>query len=112
MGRVTLTQINRPVLKPIASFFPIALSDEECGERVLFCASSYYPPFASPSQEVAVATDGSRGGGAYRLNYDGEAIPCDSKEFVKMREEGMEEKTWEHTMGAFRVIEGGGVFLD
>lgn len=91
----------------------------ESGERVLFTMSAdeRFPARGVETREgkgvleVAKGTDGTKGGGAYSIQDKGEINPTE-KSYQKIREGGLKEKVWEHTMKAFEVIEAGGVFKD
>jgi len=104
----------RFALAPFSWLFSVPQA--ECGERVLFLASSRFPPRSTAEVpkskgggEIAVSSDGIVGGGAYRSNWNGEIIPT-KKTYKKLREEGMSERCWTHTMQAFKDIEAGKVF--
>lgn len=98
---------------------PFTVPQVECGERVIFLASSRYPARPSKSTggipksegdvEIAISSDGVVGGGAYRGNWNGKAVPL-GKAYEKLREEGLSERVWSHTMEAFKEIEAGKVF--
>jgi hypothetical protein len=87
----------------------------ESGERVVFMASERFPARGEKKVErekkveVAVGSDEVSGGGAYRVDWNGEIDPC-PKSFKKLREDGVSEKIWDHTMKAFEEIEAGRVF--
>ncbi len=88
----------------------------ESGEWVLYLASSRFPPRSivelpepEGGGEIAVSSDGVVGGGAYRSDWDGTIIPT-KKRYKKLREQGMSEKWWSHTMQAFEDIGAGKVF--
>lgn len=89
----------------------------ESGKRVVFMASERFPTRGGKGVEgkgkveVAVASDGVSGGGAYRVDWNGEIDPC-PKSFKKLRDDGMGEKIWDHTMRVFEEIEAGEVFTD
>jgi hypothetical protein len=95
---------------------------KECGEQVVFLASPRFParPFDTTAAvlgkragnvDVAVSSDGVLGGGAYRVNWNGETLPK-TKEYKNFVEEELSEKIWNHTMKAFEVIEAGNVFTE
>ena len=88
---------------------------KECGERVVFLASGTFPVQGKETNKgvkgIAMASDGVIGGGAYRVDWDGEMIPL-KKNYPKIRDEGMAEKCCENTLRTFEVIETGGVFTD
>ncbi|KAI9727612.1 MAG: hypothetical protein M1834_008052 [Cirrosporium novae-zelandiae] len=99
--------------------WPLAVPTMECGERVLFLASPRFParPLNSTEEtsksasnfEIAISSDGMVGGGAYRVTWNGEIIPT-GKAYEKIREEGLSERVWNHTMKAFGEIEAGNFF--
>lgn len=105
----------RWVLQPICSFWEV--KPEECGQRVVFYASGVYPPLekerngtkTADGLEIAMSPDGMVGGGAYRVASNGDSI-ASGKVQKKVREDGMVEKVWEHTMKVFETIEAGKVF--
>lgn len=98
---------------------PFTVPTKECGDRVLFHASPRFPARRSKntekiqkgegSTEIAISSDGVVGGGAYRVNWNGETIST-RKAYEKLREEGLSERVWNHTMKAFEEIESGNVF--
>ena len=98
---------------------PFTVPKTESGERVLFHASPRFParpaksaeeiPKREGNVEIAVSSDGILAGGAYRTNWNGETMPT-GKAYKKLREDGMSEKTWNHTLTAFKEIEAGKVF--
>ncbi len=108
------------VVGPVVVLF-MGVPHKESGERVIFLCSPRYPPrsetdVAGGSKshdglQIATASDGVVGGGAYRAYWNGENVDMDKK-YPKLREDGMAEKVWKHTLRAFEVIEGGGVFTE
>ena len=58
---------------------------------------------------IATGTDGTPGGGAYAVNWDGETISTE-KAYKKVRESDLAGQVWDHTMRAFDEIEAGTVF--
>ncbi|KGO41079.1 Short-chain dehydrogenase/reductase SDR [Penicillium expansum] len=94
----------------------------ESGERHLFFATSAkYPPRAllnataeassgvplSEGVEVASGTDGKVGSGVYSIHWSGEhAGPKVVKLLAGLREQGMAQKVWQHTVGEFDRITG------
>ncbi|CAG7935086.1 unnamed protein product [Penicillium nalgiovense] len=94
----------------------------ESGERHLFFATSAkYPPRIrldaevedsssvplSEGVEVASGTDGKVGSGVYSIHWSGEhAGPKVVKLLAGLREEGMAQKVWQHTVGEFDRIVG------
>lgn len=98
------------MLGPFVKWF--STPGNEIGERVLFLATGRYPAKGAKVEEgvtTAKGTDGTRGGGAYAVNWDDETVE-NEKKYRKVREEGLKEKVWEHTMSAFGEIEAGRVF--
>lgn len=92
-----------------------SLPKEECGERVLFNASERWVARGGEGKEegemVVVASDGVVGGGAYKVDTDGEVVPT-GKQYAKMREEGWLEKAVEHTDKVFAEIKAGRKFTE
>lgn len=89
---------------------------EECGQRVMFLAGGKYPAREEgrtermwEGLEIAVSPDGMVGGGSYRVGSDGESL-ANGKAQKRVRDEGMMERVWEHTMNVFETIEEGRVF--
>lgn len=94
----------------------------ESGERHLFFATSAkYPPRVrsdaaaeassgvplSEGLEVASGTDGEVGSGVYSIHWSGEhAGPKVVKLLAGLREQGMAQKVWKHTVGEFDRIVG------
>ena len=58
-----------------------------------------------------MVSDGVVGGGAYKVDSDGEIVPL-KKNYPKIRDEGMAEKCCEHTLKALEVIGVGRIFTD
>jgi hypothetical protein len=99
----------------------IYIPTRESGERHLFFATSAkYPPRVrsdsieassgvplSEGVEVASGTDGKVGSGVYSIHWNGEhAGPKVVKLLAGLREQGMKEKVWQHTVGEFDRIIG------
>ncbi|KAK3111327.1 hypothetical protein LTR53_013550 [Teratosphaeriaceae sp. CCFEE 6253] len=85
------------LLGPIARWF-IAVGPEEIGERVLFLATPRYPGRQQTSEstsDVAMGTDGARGGGAYSCNWNGETNDIE-KLYTTLREQGFRDQVREH----------------
>ncbi|KAF2022229.1 NAD(P)-binding protein [Aaosphaeria arxii CBS 175.79] len=85
----------------------------ESGERHLYAATA--PQFAPRSMmntadNQAIGGDGVRGSGAYQLNWNSEVYDEQPK-YTEMRNDGAEQKIWDHTSGVFRAIcEGEGKY--
>lgn len=104
---------------PLIKLAPVTLSWSESGQRTLFNASERFPPRLVDGKAVdeksvgaigvAESSDGIVGGGAYRVNYNGEKVPI-GKQYKKLREEGWLDKIVEHTLKAWEEIEAGKVF--
>jgi hypothetical protein len=103
--------------RPLIS--PFTVGGDECGQRVLFNASAKFPARPVNATElseksggdiqVAMSSDGIVGGGAYKVNWNGELIAT-GKQYIKMREEGWLDKAVDHTLKVFEEIESGKVF--
>ncbi|CAI7640363.1 unnamed protein product [Penicillium discolor] len=94
----------------------------ESGERHLFFATSAkYPPRVrsvaaaeassgvplSEGVEIASGTDGNVGSGVYSIHWKGDhAGPKVVKLLAELREQGMAQKVWKHTVGEFDRIVG------
>lgn len=102
-----LFKVTIKVVGPVMKWWGVSL--EECGERVVYLATGRFPARGTEGDgkgEVAVASDGVVGGGAYRVDLDNEIDSC-PKNYRQLREDGMEEKVWKHTIEAFEEIEAG-----
>jgi NAD(P)-dependent dehydrogenase (short-subunit alcohol dehydrogenase family) len=75
-------------------------SGEEAGERVLYAATS--EKFTRGSSEIG--SNGTTGSGVYLVQGDSSVLEA-SKVAKKMREEGMAEKVYEHTVDVFDKVE-------
>ncbi|KAF3026627.1 hypothetical protein E8E14_014455 [Neopestalotiopsis sp. 37M] len=98
----------------------VAISPEETGDRITFLASDRFPargttanqPFKTDNGlDIAVAADGTMGGGTYRVNKNSEILPPTTFN-KKLREKGVSEIIWQHTTAAFETIASGQVFKD
>jgi hypothetical protein len=98
----------------------LSVNPKECGDRVLFHTSARFParPDAgtkSPAKignvNVASSSDGVLGGGAYRVNWNGEEVPL-GKGYKNIRKDEVSEKVWDHTMKVFQDISAGGYFSE
>jgi len=105
---------------PIFKLFPSTLSREESGERTLFNASKRFPARSEHGKDdegrdgaigIAESSDGVIGGGAYRVNWNGEPVPL-GKQYKKMREDVWMEKMLQHTFKVWEDIETKGKFTD
>jgi len=96
---------------------PLTVGKEECGKRVIFGATARFAARGTAGgketgktdEVVAVSTDGIVGGGAYKVDWNGEVMAT-KKQYVKLREEGWEQKAVNHILKAFEEIEAKGVF--
>ncbi|KAH9895393.1 hypothetical protein F4778DRAFT_783747 [Xylariomycetidae sp. FL2044] len=97
---------------------------EECGQRMLFMASSERFPARRPPTpggptpepgsgglEAAAGVDGVLGSGAYRVTQHGDACPH-MNEYNEMLENGDAAKVYDHTIRVFLEIEAGRVYKD
>ncbi|KAF4635829.1 hypothetical protein G7Y89_g2267 [Cudoniella acicularis] len=82
------------MLLPLLRLYTVP--QDECGQRVIFHTSDRFPPRVAKDVgngknnediEVATSSDGILGGGAYRVNWNGEMVPT-GKNYGKLREEG------------------------
>lgn len=106
-------------LGPLIRLAPMTLSAEVSGQRTLFNASERFPPRSRDGKAsagrkagltgVAESSDGVVGGGAYRVNYNGEQVAT-GKQYKELREQGWLDKIVQHTLQAFEDIEAKGVF--
>lgn len=102
---------------PVFRLAPSTVGREENGERTLFCASRRFPARGGTGKgngvEIGIAesSDGVHGGGAYRVNWNGEPVAL-GKQYPKMREDGWAEKMVQHTFKAWEDIEMKGKFTD
>ncbi|TVY89749.1 Short-chain dehydrogenase/reductase, partial [Lachnellula willkommii] len=99
------------LMTPLQKLFTVPRA--ECGERILFLASKRFPARDSRVSEnsagrleVAAASDGVAGGGAYRVDWDGGIIPV-KKNYEKLRTDGWGEKFVAHTNKVFADVEAG-----
>ena len=116
------------LMTPLLRLFTIP--EKEAGERVLFLASERFPArraaAAGATEDkcamrsttsvegelaTAVSTDGTLGGGTYRVNYNLETMASE-KVFGKLRKEGFFPKAVKHTERAFEEISAGRKFVD
>lgn len=94
LGRVAQTVLS-----------PMAVSPGESGERNLFHGSaSMFAPKASAGADAAVGSDGTKGSGAYLLNWNGKKVG-NEKVLNALRERQMGKTIWEHTLDVFRRAE-------
>ncbi|PSN69804.1 hypothetical protein BS50DRAFT_488949 [Corynespora cassiicola Philippines] len=104
--------IGRAAYKVLTKLMaPLMVSPQESGERHLFASTaSRYAPKARASEvkDAAQSPDGEIGGGAYQLNWNGEAFG-NTQKLTEMRKDGAEQKIWSHTEEVFKKIcdEGG-----
>jgi len=103
------------------TFVPI----EECGERMLFLSTSaMYPPpshagdwtelgegvVIGEGESVATGTNGEVGSGVYSIGQDCESAGEDVRVLLKgLREKGVVESVWRHTVGEWERITGVGI---
>jgi hypothetical protein len=109
-----LFRVAYSIVAPIAR--PFTVKRAESGARVIFNASARFPAgqngaTSKDSLEVAIASNGIVGGGAYRVDWNGEIIPKGAI-YKELEKNGTSEKVWEHTNEAFKVISAGGVFVE
>lgn len=109
-----LNGVFKLFVSPMMNFY----SNQECGERHLFLATSARYPAGSAGDatsgvpmagEVAVArgTNGENGSGVYSVDLEGESSgPKVEKLLAEFRNEGVVEKFWKHTEEEFRRVTG------
>ncbi|KAH0040124.1 hypothetical protein KCU78_g1188, partial [Aureobasidium melanogenum] len=104
-------KITWRIVKPFARLFPMYLSPEEIGQRVLFLASGqrYAPKGSEGGAEVVDATNKVKGGGAYSVTYTNEVNDV-TKFYQKLRVDKFKEAVLQHTEDVFKAIEKDGVF--
>lgn len=105
------------VLNPLLK--ALSVNARECGDRVLFHTSPRFPARPSSGEThslsrignvtIAMSSDGICGGGAYRVNWNGEEVPL-GKGYKNIRKEEVRIKVWEHTMAVFQGISNDGHF--
>jgi hypothetical protein len=88
----------------------LSVKPKECGERVLFHMSPRFPARSSDAEvkspvkvdglNVALSSNGVLGGGAYRVNWDGEEVPL-GKGNKNLHMGELSKKVWDHTMKVF-----------
>jgi hypothetical protein len=108
----TIFRVVYSIVSPIAR--PFTVKRAESGARVIFNASPRFPagPSGATSQDglqVAQASNGVVGGGAYRVDWNGEILPKGDI-YKKLEKSRMSQKVWDYTNEAFKVISAGGVF--
>lgn len=94
----------------------VAISNEECGERhTFFATSARYPPGSNGDANSGVplegditvsrGTDGKVGSGVYSINADGECAD-EKKEAIlaKLRKDGVQDAVWKHVQDEFSRI--------
>ncbi|PCG90113.1 Hypothetical protein PENO1_100820 [Penicillium occitanis (nom. inval.)] len=104
------------LLNPLFKVFSV--NPRECGDRVLFHTSPRFParpangethPAKVGDITIAMSSDGIRGGGAYRVNWNGEEVPL-GKGYKNLRKDEVRKKVWDHTMAVFQGISNDGHF--
>ncbi|KAG8628108.1 hypothetical protein KVT40_003981 [Elsinoe batatas] len=96
------------LLQPITRLY--ASSSVECGQRMLFMATSHFPAGReNPESNAVLGTDNVRGSGAYSVRQDSEvtAERRMNQKYQDVRARGLAKKCWDHTMDAFETIESG-----
>lgn len=107
------------MVAPVMRLFQGFVSPDENGQRVLFLASPRYPArtitsdpssvLDTPGLEVAAGMDDVVGSGFYRVDRDGDTCHQD-EQYRRLREDGIGDKVWDHTLEAYEIIESGRVF--
>ncbi|RAH53570.1 short-chain dehydrogenases/reductase [Aspergillus piperis CBS 112811] len=92
------------VLTPLLSSIGL-ISVKESGERHAYAATS--PLFAPRVKGVdTVGTDGARGSGAYRVDYDSSIVKAKSELVKGYLSSGVGKKVWEHTRDMYAKATG------
>lgn len=96
------------IMKPLFAWY--MTSPDDCGDVMVYLATSRYPPKGGPTPEiyggveVAKSTLGELGGGTYSVGQRGD-VDAKGKIFEKVRTEGMSKQVWDHTMETLTSIE-------
>ncbi|KAH7406136.1 hypothetical protein DE146DRAFT_609631 [Phaeosphaeria sp. MPI-PUGE-AT-0046c] len=97
-----------PLAKPFlwAINAAMGVKPQESGERHLYAATS--PTFApktisETTKEVAAGLNGTSGSGGYALYWNNDTL-SEKPSMKKMREQGGEQKAWDHTQEVFRKV--------
>jgi NAD(P)-dependent dehydrogenase (short-subunit alcohol dehydrogenase family) len=104
-----------PLAKPLLWLLKVTMQVKpaESGERHFFAATSHLYPSKAASAGTPTAVTGSdtvKGSGSYLLNWNGDVL-ADTAKAKKLRDEGGEEKAWDHTEEVFKkVCEEGGKY--
>ncbi|KAF2267584.1 NAD(P)-binding protein [Lojkania enalia] len=92
------------VMAPVMRLFGYSI--DEVGERTLYGATCEKLVAKEKRDDgAAKGSDGAIGSGVYLLHSDSNVIPG-NKMLTQLREQGMGEKVWEHTIEVFGRIEG------
>lgn len=104
------------LIKPFSGFFSV--SHEEIGQRILYFCTPRFPAkgvdaLHDPKKDdvqIAVATTGVQGGGAYSATYTGETN--DTQRYYEfLRADKFRDTVLQHTKEVFSAIEKDGIFL-
>ena len=101
------------VMKPFASVG--MTSTDDCGQVMTYLLTSRYPARGTVDKEnknandangagVAQSSDGVIGGGSYSLGQRGD-VPAKGPTYGKIRQEGVAQKVWDHTVETLERIE-------
>ncbi|KAJ5140776.1 Short-chain dehydrogenase/reductase SDR [Penicillium atrosanguineum] len=118
-GRETNSILMRVAITIFKIVGPLVyIPTKESGERHLFFATSArYPPRGvengatgvpvSDDVSVAGGTNGEQGSGVYAIHWDGESAGQKALDILsEMRDAGMVEQVWKHTMDEFKRVTG------
>lgn len=79
------------------------------GRRTL--GRSRQPKLKTPTSHRLSSSDGGRGGGAYRVNWNGDEVPL-GKGYKNIRLDEVSKRVWEHTMKVFETSRLVATFVD
>jgi hypothetical protein len=96
------------IMKPLLAWY--MTSSDDCGDVMVYLATSRYPPKGSPTPEiyggveVAKSTLGELGGGSYAVGQRGD-VSAKGKSYEDARTEGTSKHVWDHTIETLTNIE-------
>jgi hypothetical protein len=99
------------IVKPLASLY--MTSADDCGNVMLYLATSRYPAkgtvegtgkVLADGVEIAKSTLGEIGGGSYAVGQRGDVV-AKTVSYEKARQEGTSKQVWDHTMEILTRIE-------
>ncbi|MCJ1324656.1 hypothetical protein MMC10_001318 [Thelotrema lepadinum] len=110
------------IIGPVFGLFVGKMPEGECGERLIYLASGRFAARGGVGavegksggemgggEDAAVAADGTRSGGFYRVGAKGEILES-TKAYKKFKGDGAGKKVWEHIRRVFEDVERDGVY--